>query len=47
MDVLTDEITDGESHIRRSQGFRIGCDPSSRWVTIELTDLPIFRAVGR
>jgi hypothetical protein len=32
MDVLTDEITDGESHIRRSQGFRfIGCDPSSRW----------------
>jgi hypothetical protein len=48
MDVLTDEIKDGESHTRRSQGrfpFLTVAIQAVAGVTIEpLTDLPIFRA---
>jgi hypothetical protein len=45
MDVLTDEITDGESHIRRSQGSVLyRAIQAVAGVTIEPTDLPIFRA---
>jgi hypothetical protein len=48
MDVLADEITDGESHTRRSHGrfpFLSVAFQSVAGVTIEpLTDLPIFRA---
>jgi hypothetical protein len=48
MDVLTDEITDGESHTRRSHGrfpFLTVAIQTVAGVTIEpLTDLPIFRA---
>jgi hypothetical protein len=47
MDVLTDEITDGESHTRRSQGrfpFLTVAIQAVAGVTIQpLTDLPIFR----
>jgi hypothetical protein len=48
MDVLTDEITDGESHTRRSHGrfpFLTVAFQAVAGVTIDpLTDLPIFRA---
>lgn len=48
MDVLTDEITDGDSNTRRSQGrfpFLTVAIQAVAGVTIEpLTDLPIFRA---